>query len=124
MSGFYTYGVSQSVMEGESVTLHTSVETNKQTKFRWYFNDILIAEINGDLNYSCTDVQCKDADKRFRNRLKLDHQTGFLTITNTRTTDSGLYELKTIRNSGDSVKIFIVTVHGESLHSCCCFCVA
>ncbi len=124
MSGVCTYGVSLSVMEGESVTVHTSVETNKQKKIRWYFNDILIAEINGDLNYSCTDVQCKDADKRFRNRLKLDPQTGSLTIKDTRTTDSGVYKLKTIRNSGDSVKIFIVTVHGESLHLCCCICVA
>ncbi|KAF4097216.1 uncharacterized protein LOC131530288 [Onychostoma macrolepis] len=112
VAGVYTYGVSQSVMEGESVTLFTGVETNKQKKIRWYFNEILIAEINGDLNYSCTDVQCKDADKRFRNRLKLDHQTGSLTIKDTRTTDSGVYKLKTIRNSEDSVKIFIVTVHG------------
>uniref|UniRef100_A0A673LF19 Immunoglobulin domain-containing protein n=1 Tax=Sinocyclocheilus rhinocerous TaxID=307959 RepID=A0A673LF19_9TELE len=114
------YGVSQSVMEGESVTLPTGVETNKQKKLRWYFNDILIAEINGDLSFRCTDVQCKDSDKRFRNRLKLDHQTGSLTIKDTRTTDSGVYKLKTIRNSGDSVKIFIVTVHGESLRLCCC----
>ncbi len=114
MSGVYAYGVSQSVMEGESVTLHTSVETNKQTKFRWYYNDILIAEITGDLNYICTDVQCKE---RFRNRLKLDHQTGSLTIKDARTTDSGVYKLKTIRNREDSVKIFIVTVHGESFHS-------
>ncbi len=114
MSGVYAYGVSLSVNEGESVTLHTSVETNKQTKFRWYFNDILIAEITGDLSYICTDVQCKE---RFRNRLKLDHQTGSLTIKDARTTDSGVYKLKTIRNSEDSVKIFIVTVHGESFHS-------
>ncbi|KAF4094657.1 uncharacterized protein LOC131535734 isoform X2 [Onychostoma macrolepis] len=112
VAGVYTYGVSQSVMEGESVTLPAGVETNKQKRIRWYFNEILIAEINGDLNYSCTDVQCKDADKRFRNRLKLDHQTGSLTIKDTRTTDSGVYKLKTIRNSEDSVKIFIVTVHG------------
>ncbi len=117
MSGVYSYGVSQSVMEGESVTLHTSVETNKQKKFRWYFNDILIAKISGDLYYICTDVQCKDADGRFRYRLKLDYQTGSLTIKDARTTDSGVYKLKTIRNSEDSVKIFIVTVHGESLHS-------
>ncbi len=117
MSGVYAYGVSLSVMEGESVTLHTSVETNKQTKFRWYYNDILIAEITGDLSDICTDVQCKDADGRFRYRLKLDHQTGSLTIKDARTTDSGVYKLKTIRNSEDSVKIFIVTVHGESFHS-------
>ncbi|XP_016123514.1 uncharacterized protein [Sinocyclocheilus grahami] len=99
-------------MEGESVTLPSGVETNKQKKLRWYFNDILIAEISGDLGYRCTDVQCKDSDKRFRNRLKLNPQTGSLTIKDSTTTDSGVYKLKTIRNSGDSVKIFIVTVHG------------
>ncbi len=32
MSGVCTYGVSLSVMEGESVTVHTSVETNKQKR--------------------------------------------------------------------------------------------
>ncbi|XP_043079799.1 uncharacterized protein LOC122328157 [Puntigrus tetrazona] len=112
VSCVYRDGVSQTVEEGESVTLHTGVETNQQRKIRWYFNEILIAEINGDLCCSCTDVRCKDADGKFRNRLKLDPQTGSLTIKDTRTTDSGVYKLKTIRNSGDSVKIFIVTVHG------------
>ncbi|KAL1251702.1 hypothetical protein QQF64_019498 [Cirrhinus molitorella] len=112
VSGVYIYGVSQSVMEGESVTLDTGVEIHKQEKIRWYFNDILIAEFNRDLSYSCTDFQCKDADMRFRNRLMLDLQTGSLTIKGTRTKDTGVYKLKIIRNSGDSVKIYIVTVHG------------
>ncbi|KAI2650657.1 Carcinoembryonic antigen-related cell adhesion molecule 3 [Labeo rohita] len=110
--GVYRYGVSQTVNEGESVTLQTGVEINKQEKLRWYFNDILIAELNRDLSYSCTDFQCKDADTKFRNRLKLDRQTGSLTIKDTRTTDSGVYKLKITRKSGESVKLFIVAVHG------------
>ncbi len=114
MSGVDTDGVSLSVMEGDPVTLNTSVETNQQEKIRWYFNDIRISEITGDQNRTCTDEQC---DERFRDRLKLDHQTGSLTITDTRTTDSGVYKLKIIKNTRDREKIFIVFVNGESLES-------
>ncbi len=98
--------------ERESVTLYTGV-VNPDDLMMWYFNDILIAEITGD-NKICTDVQCKDGDERFRDRLKLDNQTGSLTITNTRTTDSGDYKLQ-ISNSGSSVimRSFRVTVTGE-----------
>ncbi|KAL0161719.1 hypothetical protein M9458_045444, partial [Cirrhinus mrigala] len=53
--------------------------------------------------YICTDVQCKDANERFRDRLKLDHQTGSLTITNTRTTDSGVYKLE-INSTNSSIR--------------------
>uniref|UniRef100_A0A673MIM2 Ig-like domain-containing protein n=1 Tax=Sinocyclocheilus rhinocerous TaxID=307959 RepID=A0A673MIM2_9TELE len=99
-------GVSVSVMEGDSVTLHTDVETNQQEKIKWYFNNIYIAQITGDLSYICTDVKCEDADERFRDRLQLDNQTGSLTITNTTTTDSGLYKLVVISSNSDSEKIF------------------
>uniref|UniRef100_A0A8C2HX55 Immunoglobulin subtype domain-containing protein n=1 Tax=Cyprinus carpio TaxID=7962 RepID=A0A8C2HX55_CYPCA len=61
---------SVSVLEGDSVTL------NSKTK------KILVS----DLFLS------------FKNRLKLENQTGSLIITNTRTTDTGLYEV-TISNS-------------------------
>uniref|UniRef100_A0A8C1Y0T8 Immunoglobulin domain-containing protein n=1 Tax=Cyprinus carpio TaxID=7962 RepID=A0A8C1Y0T8_CYPCA len=105
-SGVETDGVSVSVMEGDSVTLHTDVETNKQEKIHWYFNDTRIAQITGDLSHICTDVQCNEGTERFRGRLKLDHQTGSLTITNI--TDTGLYELQIIRGS-NSPLIFYVT---------------
>ncbi|ROI15260.1 hypothetical protein DPX16_1413 [Anabarilius grahami] len=97
------------VMEGDSVTLHTGVKTNQQDRIRWYFNDIRIAQITGNLSKTCADKQC---GKRFRNRLKLDHQTGSLTITTIKTSDTGLYKLK-ILGSSSSEKIFNVTVHGE-----------
>ncbi|XDV24038.1 hypothetical protein PO909_028331 [Leuciscus waleckii] len=100
-----------SVMEGDSVTLNTGVEMNQQDRVRWYFNSNRIAEIMKDQIKICTDVQCNE---RFRDRLKLDHQTGSLTITDTRITDSGEYQLSlNSRNSGTN---FNVTVNGGSLN--------
>ncbi|XDV24148.1 hypothetical protein PO909_028401 [Leuciscus waleckii] len=114
LQGVFAYTEEVSVMEGDSVTLNTGVQTNQQDLIRWYYNDILIALITGDLSYNCTDVQCDEDTERFRGRLKLDHQTGSLTIMNTRYTDSGEYTLEIISYSSDSVKIFIVSVTGES----------
>ncbi|XDV23531.1 hypothetical protein PO909_028075, partial [Leuciscus waleckii] len=81
------------VMEGDSVTLNTGVKTNQQDRIRWYYNLICIAQISRDLSKICTDVQCNEGTERFRDRLKLDHQTGSLTITNITNTDSGVYHL-------------------------------
>ncbi|XDV23876.1 hypothetical protein PO909_028243 [Leuciscus waleckii] len=98
-------------MEGDSVTLNTGVQTNQQDTIRWYYNDVRIAQINRDQSKICTDVQCEE---RFRDRLKLDHQTGSLTIMNTRNTDSGVYTLQISSGSSDSEKIFTVSVTGVS----------
>ncbi|XP_051764117.1 uncharacterized protein LOC127520214 [Ctenopharyngodon idella] len=105
-----------SVKEGDSVTLHTGVQTNQQEEIKWYLNDIRIAQISGDLSTICTDVQCNDGTERFRDRLKLDHQTGSLTITDISNTDSGDYKLKIISSSSSSSseKIFVITVYGVS----------
>ncbi|XP_016108710.1 uncharacterized protein [Sinocyclocheilus grahami] len=108
-SGFGSDKVAVAVKEGDSVTLHTGVKTNQQDDIKWYFGSTRIAQISGDLSFICTDVQCNAGTGRFRDRLKLDHQTGSLTITNTRTTDSGVYKLKII-SSDDSENIFSVSV--------------
>ncbi|XP_052445427.1 uncharacterized protein LOC127987204 [Carassius gibelio] len=100
---------SVSVMEGDTVTLHTGVQMNQRDRMIWYFNNDRIAQITGDQSKICTDAVCPE---RFRDRLKLDHQTGSLTITDTRTTDSGEYNLKNTTRNTDN--IFSVTVDGVS----------
>ncbi|KAK9967261.1 hypothetical protein ABG768_001668 [Culter alburnus] len=105
--------VSVFVNEGDSVTLHTDITTNQQDRIKWYFNHTRIAQINGDLSNTCTDVQCNNSGtERFRDRLKLDHQTGSLTIMNITNTHSGEYHLEI--TSRNSEKIFNVTVYGVS----------
>ncbi len=101
------------MMEGDSVTLQTGVKTIHLADIKWYCNNIRIAQISGDFSFICTDVQCNKGTERFRDRLKLDHQTGSLTITNTRTTDSGDYELKIINSSSISEKTFSFIVLGK-----------
>ncbi len=51
-------------------------------------------------------------DERFRDRLKLNNQTGSLTITNTTTQHTGCYKLQT--NSVN--KTFKITVFGGKLY--------
>ncbi len=97
----------RSVKEGESATLHPGII--KTNVMKWYFNDTCIAEIK-TINTS-TDDQCV-ADERFRDRLKVN-QTGSLTITNTRTTDSGLYTLQISSSRICVIKSFSVTVNSE-----------
>ncbi len=103
--------------KGESVTLDSGEIKKTNDVMTWFFKDTGIAQITGDPNKTCTDIQCNNGSEKFRDRLKLDHQTGSLTITNTRTTDSGLYKLQfSSSNSSFSitrVKTFNVTVFGE-----------
>ncbi|XP_067252782.1 CD48 antigen-like isoform X3 [Chanodichthys erythropterus] len=80
-----------SVMEGDSVTLQTDVtELQKADLSLWTFGPgrTRIAQINRQISkISYYD----DLNQRFRNRLRMDSQTGSLTITNTRTEHSGAY---------------------------------
>ncbi|XP_048025522.1 uncharacterized protein LOC125254763 [Megalobrama amblycephala] len=96
-----------SVDEGDSVTLNSDVtEVQKYLLIQWMFESKRIAEFN---RMTQTISTYDTADGRFKNRLKLD-QTGSLTITNTTTSDSGLYKL-TIVSEETKYKSFNVTVN-------------
>ncbi|CAM4661286.1 unnamed protein product [Leuciscus chuanchicus] len=103
---------SVSVMEGDSVTLDSTVtEIQEEDTITWRFGHqkTEIAKIDKDIEmFSTSD----GPDGRFRDRLKLDPQTGSLTITNTRTTDSGEYEV-TIRGKRVTTIRFTVTVYAH-----------
>ncbi|XP_056614419.1 uncharacterized protein LOC130429720 isoform X2 [Triplophysa dalaica] len=106
---------SVSVMEGENVTLNTHLtELRRDDLIVWTFGaqKSRIAQINQASNIICTDVQCEGADEGFRDRLKLDNQTGSLTITDIRTKHSGLYTIKNYRTE-DLSKSFKVMVYAH-----------
>ncbi|XP_065099404.1 uncharacterized protein [Paramisgurnus dabryanus] len=86
---------SKSVIEGSAVTLHTDLtKIQKGDNIDWRFGpqETLIAKINKDTNETSTHDDVLDG--RFRDRLQVNDQTGDLTITNIRTDNFGLYELK------------------------------
>ncbi|XP_050956415.1 uncharacterized protein LOC127157219 [Labeo rohita] len=111
LSGVFGDAVkSVSVTEGESVTLKTTDTTINE--IRWSFvhknSSILIAQYRQNEKNTVHDYVL---DGRFRDRLKLD-QTGSLTITNTRTTHSGLYTV-TSTSTDTPLNTFNLTVYAR-----------
>ncbi|XP_067271081.1 CD48 antigen-like [Pseudorasbora parva] len=104
------FGESVSATEGDSVTLNTDLtEIQEGDDIRWRYGAekshiCKIKKRNETFStYNCT-------DGRFRDRLKLDHQTGSLTITNIRTEQAGDYKLE-ISGEKESSKTFRVSVY-------------
>ncbi|XDV23945.1 hypothetical protein PO909_028281, partial [Leuciscus waleckii] len=100
-------------MEGDSVTLNSDLtEMMDDDLIYWRFGDenTVIAEINvlDDRITVYDDVP----EGRFRDRLKLDHQTGSLTITNITTEHTGDYQLEIIGQTLTS-KTFSVSVYAR-----------
>ncbi|KAI2648021.1 Contactin-3 [Labeo rohita] len=102
---------SMSLIEGNPVTLQTDVpQLYGDELIVWRFGDEgkLIAKV---------DIEAKSSplyyDERFRDRLELENKTGSLIITNSRTTDSGLYTVKISSNKQKFYQTYFVTISGE-----------
>ncbi|XP_067236947.1 SLAM family member 5-like [Chanodichthys erythropterus] len=101
---------SVSAMEGDSVLLKPGVPELLRNRILWTFGDqgALIALIDAG------QISLFDGpDGIFTDRLKLDNQTGSLTINSSRTTDSGLYEVNVKGGAGDHVRKFNLTVYSR-----------
>ncbi len=109
------------VLVGDSVTLPTDpTDIQRVYVIRWRFGQqkSLVAEINRAAEIFNTS---DGPDGIFKDRLKLDHLTGSLTIMNTTTTDSGRYEVEisSTRRRSNTIhhtQSFSVTVRGESIN--------
>ncbi len=100
-----------SVKEGDSVTLNpgfTEMMDDDLIQWRFWIENTLIAEINvtADRFTVYDDV----LDGRFRDRLKLDNQTGSLTITDITAEDNGVYNGEMINRMR---KLFFLAFYGE-----------
>ncbi|XP_051550708.1 natural killer cell receptor 2B4-like [Myxocyprinus asiaticus] len=99
---------SVSVMEGDSVTLHTNLTViQRDDLIVWMFGpqETRIAEIYKQI------IDMFDSNETFGDKLQLDYQTGSLIIRNITIKHSGLYKLLIISNRGTSYKRFSVTVY-------------
>ncbi|XP_067272591.1 SLAM family member 9-like [Pseudorasbora parva] len=106
------FGESVSVTEGDSVTLNTDLtEIREDDDILWTFGaeNSHIAKISIERQIFSTSV---GPDGRFRDRLKLDHQTGSLTITNITTEHAGDYQL-VIKGAKLTTKTFRVSVYAR-----------
>uniref|UniRef100_A0A8C1MPA3 Ig-like domain-containing protein n=1 Tax=Cyprinus carpio TaxID=7962 RepID=A0A8C1MPA3_CYPCA len=113
VSGVYSDETVISVMEGDSVTLNTDVtELQRDDQILWSFrldsSETRIAEIYKQI---VSIYDNKENNERFRDRLKIDEQTGSLTITNINKLHSGLYKLQIISGVIKHIS-FSIAVYG------------
>ncbi|XP_039538725.1 uncharacterized protein LOC120486633 isoform X2 [Pimephales promelas] len=95
VAGIYADTKKESAVEGEPFTLRVRTDNIKQQQdtVLWNYEDDRIAQINKDFSASCS---YDGPDGKFRDRLKMDYETGYLTITETRLEDAGRYEAEII----------------------------
>ncbi|KAK9967243.1 hypothetical protein ABG768_001651 [Culter alburnus] len=106
------FGDSVSVMEGDSVTLYnnvTELHEGEHTLWKFGAENSRIAKTKKNKQIFST---YNGTDGRFRDRLKLDDQTGSLTITNITTEHAGVYQLE-ISGAHLTTRIFNVSVYAR-----------
>ncbi|XP_073721590.1 uncharacterized protein [Misgurnus anguillicaudatus] len=103
---------SVSVMEGDSLTLHTDIKLQRDDVIMWRFGpqEARIARINKEKNY--ISIYDDVLDGRFRDRLQVNNQTGDLTITNITTQHTGDYKIN-IKGNRETSYRFNVTVYAR-----------
>ncbi|XP_050957651.1 uncharacterized protein LOC127158639 isoform X1 [Labeo rohita] len=97
----------KTVVEGDSVTLNPDpAQIQGFNEIQWRFKNG-----NQPIAYTSRKKLTYSEDERFRDRLKLDPQTGSLTITNIKTKHSGVYRLRIELDSGQLNVDYTVTVN-------------
>lgn len=108
------FGDSVSVKEGDCLSLHTGLaEIEKEDVIQWRFETIVIAQIIRTIN----SISIKEdvLNGKFKDRLKLDNQTGDLTIKNIRSEHSGNYDVNNFNTLNKSFNVTAVVEEKQSL---------
>lgn len=104
------FGEENSVIEGDSITLYNMYDDiYRLFMIKWKFGaeESLIVEFYTDEKRIL--IHDDVLDGRFRGRLEVNDGTGSLTIKNTRTEDSGLYQMITTSSARISDGIRTIT---------------
>lgn len=100
-----------SKMEGKPITLDTShIKIQGYDQILWEFEGQIIAEIDQGKNLF---LHHDSRVERLKGRLQLDKNSGSLTISFSRKTDSGVYHLQMNSRSYTLQRNISVTVSGE-----------
>ncbi|XP_048039266.1 uncharacterized protein LOC125264065 [Megalobrama amblycephala] len=102
--------VNTSVLKGDSVTLNYDTKIQKDDKIQWKFEEKLIAEMTG-----VNRENPQWTDDEFRDQMKLDPQTGDLTIEETRSEHTGLYKIEIKTSDYSTFRLFRLIVCENSM---------
>uniref|UniRef100_A0A8C2EGL5 Immunoglobulin V-set domain-containing protein n=1 Tax=Cyprinus carpio TaxID=7962 RepID=A0A8C2EGL5_CYPCA len=103
-------GKTKSVKEGEIIILHTGVnDIVGYDQILWKTEDVIVGEINKKTNIY--DIE----EERFKGRLQLNEKSGSLTISDSKTKDSGVYHLNMSSSTHTLQRTISVTVREQDM---------
>jgi len=106
------------MMKGESLTLNSDLtEIKDDDVIEWRFKDYKTKSLIAEIHKRADRIAVYDdvLDGRFRDRLKLNNQTGSLTIINITTEQRGYYSLQI---NGVRKRTISIGRFGEAEHIC------